>query len=162
AVVDKMLVKDATQRYQTPIEIVEALAPWAQGANGIEIPRAPLPEPKTESEVIRALIDPDAPLKPLSSKTRRSKQIESESSASSPSEPAESRRSADASGPPSPPARRTAAAKKTDQMAARHEEAPVKGRGSGKGKGKNGSVSPVATQAKAEEQDDLSLEELST
>src|SRR5262249_26763645 len=37
AVLDKMMAKDVTQRYQTPAEVVEALAPWTQGA--IPLPR---------------------------------------------------------------------------------------------------------------------------
>src|SRR5207244_11095333 len=98
AVIEKMMSKDPAQRYQTPDEVVEALAPWTQ---------ATIPPP-AESEMPR--LSPAAmggapsdasgtkptssSTKPPSSKTRRA----SQAAATSGSQPAK------ASTPPKAPA----------------------------------------------------------
>jgi serine/threonine protein kinase len=79
AIVNKMMAKDPAQRYQTPLEVAQALLPWTQDCIAPpaenEMPRlSPAAQARNLGEMSASLITP-TPLGPLSSRARKVWQV---------------------------------------------------------------------------------------
>jgi serine/threonine protein kinase len=144
AVVSKMLAKDPGQRFQTPVEVVQALAEWAQiPVDTGNLRAGPLPqEPTAAPPVNPAIVEEELTVKPTSSVIRRSQPAAAAPSSS----PSDRKAPAARTAPASPPIqRRTAQASPAPApKVAPSSPSSTKGRESGKGQGVKLKPAPVA------------------